>query len=322
MGGVLGKKYILETEGNSVNKFITLGAPFFGSPEAVKRMKDGYTVNMAGIDVMMSSAEVNQTIPSVYELAPVNKNYFYYNNNKGYLKFKTYDWSTFSEYTMPERVTIDFSFSRSNEILGNMFRKEYVDQAISYHETLGESPSKYVDFHRFVSDTRPTLGYLIHEQTIIQNKGRYAGVEQRWVTEKVPGDETVPLVGQAPGKEKTYYVDEKHADMAKNLEILSDIDNIIKGQTINTRTYTDKSFLRDSQTISFYVPTYTEIPTSITKGSMRIASTSNDLSYLISSQEDELNLNGETMPLNITITNPDGTKFIMENGELLKIHII
>lgn len=176
MGGVLGKKYILETEGKSVNKFITLGAPFFGAPEAVKRLKDGYLFKEI---VTISSAEVNQTIPAVYELAPVNKSYFHHNNNSGYIKNMTYDWSKpFDGVTMPERITRDISFSHSNEILGKMFRKEYVDQAISYHETLSDSPSKYVEFHRFVSDTNPTLGYLINEQTIVKNgKGIYAGVE-------------------------------------------------------------------------------------------------------------------------------------------------
>lgn len=141
MGGLVAKKYILDTNGESVDKFISVGTPYFGAPEAFNGLKDGFV--KLGQEII--TPEDGQSIPSLYQLLPSHlyfdmndTNYIadIYRNTKGRIT-ETYPW------TYDQTAT----YIRKNFNTNNYDTAEYFDSAIA--DTIGER----VKFYRIIGQS-------------------------------------------------------------------------------------------------------------------------------------------------------------------------
>jgi len=78
MGGLVVKKYVHNSNNNSIDKFIDIATPHYGAPEAFKILQYGDDMGMSkngfGLDAERVKT-ISQNFPSVYQLLP-SKSYF------------------------------------------------------------------------------------------------------------------------------------------------------------------------------------------------------------------------------------------------------
>lgn len=223
MGGLVAKKYILNTKGASVDKFISVGTPYFGSPEAFIQLKDGYYYNGW---FQLAAKEHVRTIPAVYELLP---NEMYFNlNNTAYLGTRRLD----SDGKIVSRTA--FTYDQTKTDLSNRFRGNLVNAAENFQQGMTDTVGKYVNFYRIIGDSQDTIGFIFNETY----KGWFNRDKTRWVTAPVNGDGTVPIAGAARGPKElqtTFFAPQSHTNLISNRDVLNGILSILNGQKPNLR---------------------------------------------------------------------------------------
>jgi hypothetical protein len=189
MGGILVKKYLKDTGGVSVNKFIDIATPHSGSPNAFNILSFGNTA--INIFDRKTAKNISQNMPAIYELLP-SQNYL----NQADDNYKYY---VFDGINKNNRL----SFDQTKTYLKDSGRNAaLVDRANTFHQEVDNlNPADYgVKAFNIVGCGIPTIG-----QFYILDKDEDGHVYYN--IKMINGDGTVPLrSAEAIAAEKTYYV--------------------------------------------------------------------------------------------------------------------
>lgn len=304
MGGLIAKKYILEYGGNYVDKFITIGTPFFGAPLAFQYFNTGYQVDILGIPHKMVSPTVAKTIPSLYELLP-NTMYF---SKSSYL-------SLVKDNKNIGTLIDNLDYWETKNLLGKYFSYGLLEEAEDFHETMTQSVSDKIngEFYRIIGYGYYTDIHYYVEEYWVARPGLPAGKRLRWQKAQAQGDGVVTINGAAPGETKTGYVIGQHDSLLKDMKTLNAIDAILNNRAIPLEK---GPVPKSSVTFSIYNgnvydgPIYTPQYKSLGSDST-LPKEDQMLQYL-----QRLN---ETPPLsvNIDLKHPDGSHFIVRNGQVI-----
>ena len=222
MGGLIATKFVSQGNNTKINKFITLGTPYFGAPKALYIMKTG---NFLGSfkDIFISDhlRKIAMRAQSVYDLLPSVK---YFNDNN-YYTIVTYNqlWNQplVTEHLKTYKDTSDY-------IRYNVFVKsnDRLQEAELFHNSLDITNTlRLVDSYIIVGENIATPGKVfVNDYT------------HKYDFSPIMGDGTVPLTsstigGSLPGR--TYYVQEEHSKLANNPLVQNQVVSILNNKNDN-----------------------------------------------------------------------------------------
>ena len=221
MGGLVASKYCANsaTNRNKVDKLITLGTPFTGTPELI------YVAETGDFNVFASIAAIGQGVIKdlvsnfhcTYQLAPTTR---YGNNYGSYIKKGNTSYSGSAARTF---------YSTRPWAMSDGSTKPMYSAATTFHNSLIVSGthianSNLVDTYKIVGKNYDTKSKIIYD-----SNGNYDDFE---VTNA--GDGTVPRYSASNTESVTaanqiYEVASKHLDLIKNQDTLDYIVDIING---------------------------------------------------------------------------------------------
>ncbi|WP_454053153.1 lipase/acyltransferase domain-containing protein [Clostridium sp. Marseille-Q7071] len=220
MGGIIAKLFLDEYKDDpilsKINKIITLGTPYNGSPDAYKAILFGKSVPNELFPIILSKGESKKVIkyfPSIYQLLP-NEDYCnYYENLKDYYLVKDNNDLSWEEIY--------------NDIYMPLLKDVNLDVDLTldkFYKTLTSSLPSHISHHEVIGFNIPTLCNLI------ENNGEFKGKFN-------DGDGTVPLYSAMTDATKKYFVKCDHGELTKS----SVVHNILKLIFNNTAVqYGDK----------------------------------------------------------------------------------
>lgn len=214
MGGIIAKEYILNSKGESVDQFISLGTPYFGSPSSFTALKDGL------FHGLLAKRSTVRSLPSIYELLP-SRAYFEKNETTYVGERVLRAGRVISETPWSYDIT-------ANYIMDNFGIENFQNAERLHNKIDDEKIGELVHFYRIIGDTIPTVGYIYQEKYDISH---FTGRDKtRWVTADVNGDGTVPLSGTGYGSNNTWYFPSSHTDLVYWNGIHNALDLILNGR--------------------------------------------------------------------------------------------
>lgn len=213
MGGIIAKLFLDEYRNDpilsKINKIITLGTPYNGSPDAYKAILFGKSVPNELLPIILSRNESKKIIkyfPSIYQLLP-NQDYcnYYENINDHYLikDNKGLSWKEIYD-----------------SIYKSLLKDVDLDVTITldkFYKALNSSLPSHIVHHEIIGFNIPTLC------NIIENNGDFKGKFN-------DGDGTVPLYSALTNTSKKYFVKCDHGELTRS----SIVHNILKKIFDNT----------------------------------------------------------------------------------------
>ena len=213
MGGLVAKRYILDHKNShSVRRFVSIGTPYFGSPESFLNLQSG----MRKLGIKAVDEDIIRTIPAVYQLLP-NKSFFNVYN---------------TAYVGTEDIDGDrdaWTYGETKDYIEDNFDDDLFADAEDFQDVMNDSVGKYVNFYRIIGDQESTVGFILDEEYWQYRRYGAPRIANRWTTISVNGDGTVPLTGAAPGSNRTWFVEEDHVGLAENNDVLEAVDQILSG---------------------------------------------------------------------------------------------
>jgi triacylglycerol esterase/lipase EstA (alpha/beta hydrolase family) len=237
MGGLIASKYIAKSDKNKnkIVKLITIGTPFLGTPKSLYIFEEGKLFDNLITDWATSEAikSIAPNLSSLYQLLPTSK-YFSLNNTYYVKKHVEGDgWpggQDLQETDLKNYVeTKNILSQREWALTATKKPKKFFEDSEKFHDSLfikDEHVVKSVDSY-FI------IGY--NKETIIRVTEKYnkdGGFKKLLDTKKSKaGDGTVPIIsaniGYTVSSDKTYYIDESHAQLPTNKYVIELISNII-----------------------------------------------------------------------------------------------
>jgi pimeloyl-ACP methyl ester carboxylesterase len=218
MGGLVVKKYLKTSSTPSVDKFIDIGTPHAGSPNAFKVLNYGDDLNISALGILGLNSErvkiISQNMPSTYQLLP----------SQQYFDLYSHYVSDLDDIDGNE-VKGKLNYDQTKEFMKNMDRNSLlVDKASQLHQNIDDlNPSDYgAETYNIVGCGTQTLGKIF-----LLNKETSGGVEYN--ISYINGDGTVPIKSaEALQANSTYYLkDATHAVMASDSSVKELIGSII-----------------------------------------------------------------------------------------------
>ena len=221
LGGIVASYYMAENGYDKIEKFISIGTPFFGAPKTLHTFEDGKLFNNRFANLFHVDDAIVKKIapntPALYELLP-NKEFFREGN--GYI------YRSQNE-PLDESSTWDFIKERPwcNDALYEQaqctYAKQYEKNTIS--GVYSDIQNNVVDFYLIAGYGRETVTGLSYDED------GFVG------TVKGDGDGSVPLysatMGHASFKRLPYFVENvKHSKLAMLDGMCQLIWNLIEGQ--------------------------------------------------------------------------------------------
>jgi hypothetical protein len=220
MGGLIAKEYLKNYGGNLIDKFIDIGTPQLGSPNAFKVLSYGDNLNISIGQIEFVNPNrikiISQNMPSVYQLLPTRE---YFDMYPSYVS----DLDDLDN----NGVRGNLSYDQTKDFLKNTGRNGLlVDRADEFHQGIADlDPADYgVETYNIVGCGVQTLGRIF-----ILNKESSGGVEYN--ISYTNGDGTVPLKSaeHIPAL-KTYYAKNAvHATMPSLTGVKELIASILSG---------------------------------------------------------------------------------------------
>jgi hypothetical protein len=243
MGGLIAKLYIKKYGQNSVDKFIDIGTPHLGAPNAFKILTygDNLGINIAGIFNLYSGTakKISQNFPSIYQLLPSRK--YFDNADPAYKNYigDIYDYDN-------NGVKNNLNYDQSIEFMKNTGRNEnLLATNDSLHNEIDDySPqSAGIKTYNIVGCSQPTIGKIY-----ILNKEKSGGYE--YGLQYINGDGTVPLrSAKYLTAEKSYYINNtEHAYLPSADGVKQLVAAILKGND-NSFNLTNYSHLSSDDSI-------------------------------------------------------------------------
>jgi pimeloyl-ACP methyl ester carboxylesterase len=229
MGGLIASKYLANKQSNAdkVDKFITLGTPYYGAPKALYIMENGEVSSWMNNQVISKVIkEMAPNMKSIYQLFPTKK---YFEGNPYYVQVR-YD-NTFRKNEYKK-----LSYANTHQFYQD-YRTEWLNEdhfslAEDFAESLIDNMSRInsVDRYFIVGDQVSTIGVVVPELNETWNRSgyNYAHIDD---TKPINGDGTVPVMSANMNKDtdpdKTYYIQEKHDSLANNQTVIRQVVNIL-----------------------------------------------------------------------------------------------
>ncbi|MBI2459199.1 MAG: alpha/beta fold hydrolase, partial [Parcubacteria group bacterium] len=200
MGGLVAKNYIKHYGASSVNKFIDIGTPHLGAPEALKILMYGddlgYNFNGYSLLNLDRVKIISQNFPSVYQLLPSHN---YFDSADPDYAYYIYDLHDLDNNSITGRLNYD----QSIDFMKNTGRNNYL---LGFNDTMHSDLDNYspisdgIKTYNIIGCGRPTLG-----QIFVLNKEQSGGYE--YGLKYITGDGTVPLrSAKALAADDSYYV--------------------------------------------------------------------------------------------------------------------
>lgn len=199
MGGLVAKNYIKHYGSSSVDKFIDIGTPHLGAPEALKILMYGDDLGFNYLGLGLNSERVkliSQNFPSIYQLLP-SQNYFdSVDPDYAYYIYDMYDLDGNS-------ITDRLDYAQSIDFIENTGRNNYL---LGFNDALHNDLDNYspktdgVETYNIMGCGQPTIG-----QIFVLNKEKSGGYE--YGLKYISGDGTVPLrSAEALAADDSYYI--------------------------------------------------------------------------------------------------------------------
>ncbi|MGG3466112.1 hypothetical protein ABES02_00785 [Neobacillus pocheonensis] len=232
MGGLVASKYIANKQSNAdkVDKFITLGTPYYGAPKALYMMETGDIASW-GKNLVISKVirELAPNMKSIYQLFPTKD---YFDDDQYYVQVR-YD-NTFrkNEYKkLSYAQTLQFYKDYRDEWLN----EDHFSLAESLANSLNNNASRInsVDRYFIVGDQISSIGVVVPELNETWNRDgyNYAHIDD---TKPINGDGTVPVksanMNASTNPDKTYYIQAKHDELANNQTVINQVVNILNNR--------------------------------------------------------------------------------------------
>ncbi|MFA4941557.1 MAG: alpha/beta fold hydrolase [Patescibacteria group bacterium] len=199
MGGLVAKNYIKHYGSDSVNKFIDIGTPHLGAPEALKILMYGDDLDFNYLGIGLNSERIkliSQNFPSVYQLLP-SRNYF--NNADQNYAYYIYDMHDLDNNDTTGRLNYD----QTVDFIKNTGRNNYL---LGFNEALHSDLDNYspradgIKTYNIIGCGEPTIG-----QIFVLNKEKSGKYE--YGLKYISGDGTVPLKSaEALTADDSYYI--------------------------------------------------------------------------------------------------------------------
>jgi len=199
MGGLVAKDYIKHYGSDSVNKFIDIGTPHLGAPEALKILMygDDLGFNYLGLGLNLERIKlISQNFPSVYQLLPSRKYFDSVDQDYAYYFYDMHDLDG-------NGVTGRLNYAQSIDFMKNTGRN---NNLLGFNDVLHSDLDNYspqsagVKTYNIMGCGQPTIG-----QIFILNKEKSGKYE--YGLKYITGDGTVPLrSAQAIVADEDYYI--------------------------------------------------------------------------------------------------------------------
>ena len=279
-GGLLAKEYILTmSQGADVDKLITVGTPFHGTPSSFAHLTSGIQKYGVAID-----KGIVRDFASVYQMLPPESAAVLYDR-------------PFISSLSGDGTEVHWTQQQIQEYIESELEAPYyyVD-AEALHAELEESVGKYVNFFRIIGDSQSTPNLLVDEEYTVSLPQQGTVADHRWTTTDLSGDGMVSVAGAMPGRQRTWYIDEQHDRLLKNSQVLQAVREIVNRNesSVSLRTQYQKS---QKMKISLY----------------RVKNTTSLLADGLATQA---LANTEFAP-SLVLKYPDGSRFVMENGKVV-----
>lgn len=225
MGGLVAKYYLKYYGHDSVDKFIDIATPHFGSPKAFKILMYGDDLGFKVFNYSILNPttikSISQNMPSIYQLLP-SKNYFF-NTDKDYT-FYLADIHDLDENGVKGKLNYD----QSIEFIKNTGRNDYL---LGFNDTLHNALDGYspkldgIKTYNIIGCGSPTLG-----QIFVLNKEKSGKYE--YGLKYINGDGTVPLrSAESLLSDESYYLNgTEHAYLASVDGVKQLVTAILKGE--------------------------------------------------------------------------------------------
>ncbi|WP_252241847.1 acyltransferase [Clostridium sp. ZBS18] len=227
MGGIVAKLFLNYYRGSekvkNIKKLITLGTPWYGSPDAYKMIFYGVENQLLLLMSKDNSKDIITTFPSVYQLLP-DSNYITKCLNENKPAFLEEDGNKLSWHDIYNYKYL--SLIENHELDENKIFREYYNLKnqgidVEHHEIIGYG-----------------LGTLY---SIIKNSSDEA------ICEFNTGDETVPICSANSNAPYQYFIKEKHQKLVENNTALSIIKSIINDKELEESIKVERNYDKASQ---------------------------------------------------------------------------
>jgi pimeloyl-ACP methyl ester carboxylesterase len=229
MGGLVASKYIANKQANAdkVDKFITLGTPYYGAPKALYMMETGEVSSWIKNQVISKVIrELAPNMKSIYQLFPTDKSF---DDDQYYVQVR-YD-NTFrkNEY---KKLSYAKTLQFYKDFRSEWLNEDHYSLAEEFADSLTAQSSRInlVDRYFIVGDQVSTIGVVVPEVNETWNRSgyEYAHIDD---TKPINGDGTVPVMSanmhSSTNPDKTYYIKEKHDALASNQTVINQVLNIL-----------------------------------------------------------------------------------------------
>lgn len=240
MGGLVTSKYYVSYGGDKLDKVITCGTPYEGSPHLFEAVETNNVVANGGFsDVVLSllglDREIKRSFSGVAELTPTRKYCTYWPMIE-----RVFDYNNLID------VDSDMSESRYNEMLGIEFGTQKAEHAVEFQESIRDASDynvlkNYENAYFVMGDGQRTVSKTIMYYDELRGGDFIHGfIPGFWISDLEytnKGDGTVPylsasMMGQLlfMPNGRTYTVNDTHVGMLSNSETIDFVENILDAQ--------------------------------------------------------------------------------------------
>ena len=249
MGGVLASEYLRRNTENlsKVEKLITLGTPYLGAPKALYTLETGNFLDNAIKNFFAKKLfkPVVKNFYSVYELLPT-ENYFRLSGT-GYVKRLDKNIYTKKSGIRVVNTIKDLNYNETYSLIAKRewatnnknLLKPMLPNSEIFHRGIFQNKhiTNSVDFYAIIGYGKNTIMKL--KESFINNEYKSTDVLNVLNT----GDGTVPVISATIGntidKNRDYFINEEHAKLAGNQNVIDFVCNIINGTTAHSKKILD-----------------------------------------------------------------------------------
>ena len=248
MGGLLASEYLRRSRENvnKVDKLITLGTPYLGAPKSLFTLETGsFLSNWQDYFVKEYFKAVVNNFFSVYELLPTEK--FFELGGTKYIKKTDTDMASIKAGLAEKNKISKLNYNETYNLIStrNWARnsvdilKPMLSNAEKFHKGIfgNKHIISSVDFYAVIGHNKNTLMEI--EEYYTNGKYKFAS---NLVTSNM-GDGTVPVISATIGntidKDRDFFINEEHAKLAGNQDVIDFVSNILNGTTAHSKNILD-----------------------------------------------------------------------------------
>ncbi|WP_158217598.1 lipase family alpha/beta hydrolase [Lottiidibacillus patelloidae] len=228
MGGLIAAKYLSNGNADKVNKMVTIGTPYLGSPKTAYVFGTGRILGgLAGEVISENIAGVINNMPSAYQNLPSPQ--WFDLLGESYLNVE-WDHNWFTENTYKNLET----YSATKNLLNEWLNGSMVNNAETFHNSLDLLNNVVAQDNTYfiIGNNKPTIGKVSVEMDETNVGWELDNIKD---IDLVSGDGTVPLfsatIGNNTPADRTYYVAEEHDGLTNNQDVIMQVLNILKGDS-------------------------------------------------------------------------------------------